>query len=326
MAAVQRNVVSEAISGAHPRKRVAAGRHTVLTRLWSLTRRSARGWLDHEGPRLAASLSFYSLLSLAPLVLLIIAIASLGVGRVAAQTAVISEFRGVLGGAGAIAIRSVTEYGETPRGGGLTSALGILTLLFAASRVFRELQSALNKVWDAPAVQGSGAWAWVRTQLFSLAMALAFLLLVSLLLSAGLATAGGYFRMRVQLSEGLFRALGTVVPFVVTAVLIAVIFKYVPNVKLRWRDVWEGSIAAALLFAAGKALLGEYLHNAAAGSAYGAAGSVIAGFLWVYYSAMIFYFGAEFTRARAQARRGGQRPPPRPLGSTEPRERRHRIL
>ena len=280
----------------------------MLVRLGSLTRRSARGWLDHEGPRLAASLSFYSLLSLAPLVLLIIAIASVAVGRGAVQTAVSNEFRGVMGGMGATAMRNVIQYGAAPHAGGLTSALGIVTLLFAASRVFRELQSALNKVWDAPAVQGSGVLAWVRSQLFSLALALAFLLLVSLLVSAGLATAGGYFRTRVQLSEGLFRALGTVLSFVVTAALIAVIFKYVPNVKLRWRDVWQGAVATAVLFGAGRALLGEYLHKVAAGSVYGAAGSVIAGFLWVYYSAMIFYFGAEFTRARAQAWRGGRRP------------------
>ncbi|MBV8403119.1 MAG: YihY/virulence factor BrkB family protein [Gammaproteobacteria bacterium] len=295
------------ISSALEKKGTAAAPRTGLPRLWSLTRRSGRRWLDHEGPRLAASLSFYTLLSLTPLVILIIVIASLGFGRAAAQRAVIAEIRDVMGDAGATVMRNLIEYGNAPWRGGLASALGLLTLLFGASSVFRELRSALNKVWDAPNVQGSGVFALVKSRLFALLMALGFLLLVSLLLSTGLTTASGYFRTRLLLPAPAFRVLSSSLSFTVIAALIAVLFKYVPNVKLRWREVFEGALLTALLFAAGKTVLGEYLSQAAVHSAYGAAGSVIAGTLWLYYSAMIFYFGAEFTRVRAEAARGVRR-------------------
>lgn len=312
-----RAVIWQPTSSARERRAAAGRGPTALMSLWSLLSRSARGWLDHEGPRLAASLSLYSLLSLAPLVILTIAIASVGFGRAAAQAAIIEEFRDVMGDSGATAVEIVIQYGKVPRGGGVASVLGILTLLFGASSVFGELQSALNKIWDAQVTQGSGALALVKSRLFSFAMVLAlgFLLLVSLLLSAGLAAASGYFRARLPLPGALLGVVSEIFSFAAIAALIVVIFKYVPDVKLRWRDVWEGAISTALLFTAGKALLGQYLGKAAVGSAYGAAGSLIAGIVWVYYSAMIFYFGAELTRVRAEAARGDQRLPPRPLGS-----------
>jgi membrane protein len=289
------------------------GHHEQLQRrprmpkkLWQILMETVTAWLDHEGPRLAASLSLYSLLSLAPLVILSIALASLAFGRSAAQHAVVSEIRRMMGEDGAQAIRSVIAYGKAPRADSLTSILGILTLLIGASSVFGELQSAMNKIWDEPGGTGNGIVGLIKSRLFSFAMVLGlgFLLLVSLLFSTALAAVGGYFSTHLSVPHWLLSAANELLSFVAISFLIGLILRYVPDTALRWGDVWEGAIATALLFTVGKALLGWYLGKAAVGSAYGAARSVIVVIVWIYYSAMIFYFGAEFTRIRS---RGGGR-------------------
>jgi membrane protein len=283
---------------------------SVVKDLWQMLDRTARGWLAHEGPRLAASLSLYSLLSLAPLVILSISIATLGFGRSAAQQAVVNEVRSMMGDSGASAVQTVIQYGKTPEQGYIASAIGLLTLLFGASSVFGELQSALNKIWNAKASDDTGVLTLVRSRLFSFAMvfALGFLVLVSLLFSAALTVLNGYFSHLLSAPTILVAVFSELFSVAAIAGLIAVIFKYVPDVPMRWRDVWEGAIATALLFTAGKWLLGLYLGKEAVGSAYGAAGSLVVVIVWVYYSAMIFYFGAEFTRVRAQGRSAGKSP------------------
>jgi membrane protein len=249
---------------------------------WRDLRRTLDNWLNHDGPRLAASLSLYTLLSLAPLAILSIAIAGLAFGRTAAQDAVLHEVRGLMGADGARTIHTVIEHGKSSGAKGTASVIGILILLFGASSVFSELQSGLNKVWDAQAPKGYGIWALVKSRLVSFALVLGFgfLLLVSLL-------------------RAVLTTMNVLISFVGIFALIGLILRYVPDVSLRWRDVWQGALATALLFAVGKALLGLYLGKAAVGSAYGAAGSLIVVIVWVYYFAMIFYFGAEFTRVRA---------------------------
>ena len=270
-------------------------------RSWRDFRRALDNWLDHDGPRLAASLSLYTLLSLAPLVILSIAIAALAFGRTAAQTAVLPEVRGMMGADGARTIQIVIEHGKSPGAGGMASVIGIVILLFGASSVFSELQSGLNKVWDAKAPPGSNIWALVKSRLVSFALVLGFgfLLLVSLLFSAALAAFGHYLSDHLALPRALLTALNVLISFAGIFVLIGLILRYVPDVSLRWGDVWQGALATALLFTVGKALLGLYLGKAAVGSAYGAAGSLVVVIVWVYYFAMIFYFGAEFTRVRA---------------------------
>ena len=218
----------------------------------------------------------------------------------------------MMGDAGASAVRTVIEYGKTPDRGGIASILGLVTLLFGASSVFGELQSALNKIWSAEPSDDYGVMSIVRSRLFSFAMVLSlgFLLLVSLLFSTVLAAVSGYFSHRLSVPTLLLGTASELVSIAAIAALITVIFKYVPDVKLSWRDVWDGALATALLFTVGKWLLGFYLGKAAVGSAYGAAGSLIVVIVWVYYSAMIFYFGAEFTRVRAKIRaESGKRPP-----------------
>ena len=263
-------------------------------------------WLGHEGPRLAASLSFYSLLSLAPLVILTIAMASLAFGRSEAQAVLIEQVRNLMGGDGASAVQMVMEHGKEPHASGVASLIGIIILLLGASSVFGELQSALNKIWDVKVREDTSLVSLIESRLVSFALVLGFgfLLLVSLVFSAALAAFGRVFSAHLSLPTGLLAATNGVVSFAGIFVLIALILRYVPDVRLRWQDVWQGALATALLFIIGKALLGLYLGKTAVASAYGAAGSLIVVILWVYYSAMIFYFGAEFTRVCADARRG----------------------
>jgi membrane protein len=281
---------------------------TLMQQWWRMIYDTARGWMGHEGPRLAASLSLYSLLSLAPLVILSVSIASLGFNRIAAQQAVIEEVRRMMGDSGAAAVQTIIQYGKTPQRGYLASVLGVLTLLFGASSVFGELQSALNKIWNAKPREDAGVLTLVRSRLFSFAMVLAlgFLLLVSLVFSAVLTLVSAYFSHELSLPSLFLAAFSEIFSIAAIAGLIAVIFKYVPDERLQWRNVWEGAIATALLFTAGKWLLGLYLGKEAIGSAFGAAGSLVVVIVWVYYSAMIFYFGAEFTRVCSVHRSGAR--------------------
>lgn len=264
---------------------------------WQRLKQATNSWLGHEGGRLAASLSFYSLLSLAPLVILSIAIASLAFGKAAAQQAIVDEVGGLVGADGAHTIELVIEHASAPHAWSVASAIGLLVLLFGASSVFGELQSAMNKIWDARPPAEAGVLTLVRARLISFALVLAFgfLLLVSLVLSTALSAFGKFFRAHLGAPHAVLLAADAAMSFGGIFVLIALIFKYVPDVDLRWRDVWGGALATALLFTAGKTLFGLYLGRAAVTSAYGAAGSLVVVILWTYYSAMIFYFGAELT-------------------------------
>lgn len=289
----------------HAEKRRRGRRSLRLHSLVDPLQRSLVSWLDHEGPRLAASLSFYSLLSLAPLVILTIALASLAFGRSAAQAVLINEVRNLMGGAGASAVQMVIEHGKEPHASGVASLIGVIILLLGASSVFGELHSALNKIWDVKLPEDTGLLSLIESRLvsFALVFGFGFLLLVSLIFSAALAAFGQFFSAHLSLPTAMLAATNGIVSFVGIFVLIALIFRYVPDTRLRWRDLWQGALATALLFTIGKVLLGLYLGKTAVASAYGAAGSLIVVILWVYYSAMIFYFGAEFTRVRADARR-----------------------
>ena len=273
----------------------------VSSNKWHLIRDTGANWIAHEGARLAASLSLYTLLSLAPLVILTIAVTSFAFGRPAAQQAILSEVSHLVGEEGARAVQAVITYGKTPKGASGASIIGILILLFGASSVFGELQSALNKIWEVPANSRNSLLGWIRSRLFSFAMVLSigFLSLVSLIASAALTTFGTYFSGALPAPAWLLHLANALISFLVITALIAAILKYVPDAAIRWRDVWVGAAVTAALFSLGKAAIGLYLGTAAVGSAYGAAGSLVVVIVWVYYSAMIFYFGAEFTRAHA---------------------------
>lgn len=262
-------------------------------------------WSDHKAPRLGAAVAFYSLLSFAPLLILIAAVIALVFTKDAAHKALVDQARQMIGDRGAATVESLLVNAQKPSSGILASIIAFVTLLFGASGVFMELRDALNIIWDAKP-QTAGGWkAMVKDRLFSFGMVLSigFLLLVSLLLSAALAFAGKFFDQIVPIPPAILEAVNFLVSFLVITVLFALMFKFVPAVHIAWRDVLVGAVGTALLFTIGKFLLGLYLGKASVGSAYGAAGSLVAIIVWVYYSAQIFFFGAEFTRVYSDARR-----------------------
>lgn len=269
----------------------------------SLLKQTYAKWSEHQAPRLGASVAFYSLLSFAPLLVLIAAIVALVFDRTAAQNAMIDQARQMIGDRGADTVKSLLLNAQKPSSGVLASVIAFLTLLFGASGVFGELRDALNTIWDAQPKDESGWRGMIKQKLFSFGMVLSvgFLLLVSLILSAGLAFAGKFMGHLLPIPAPVFEAINFVISFAVITVLFALLFRYVPARRIEWRDVWVGAIGTALLFTIGKFLLGLYLGKASVGSAYGAAGSLVAVIVWVYYSAQIFFFGAEFTRVYADA-------------------------
>ena len=265
--------------------------------VWTILRDTFVAWNEHEAPRLGAALAFYTILSLAPLVILVIAIAALIFGHSAAQGQLLAQVDGLIGRQGSEAVRGMIEHAQKPASGAFASIAGVITLLFGASGVFGELRSALNLIWDVKPAGGAGLWGTLRERFFSLGMVLAvgFLLLVSLVVSAALATLGKFFGGVLLMPEFVLNGINILVSLAGTSVLFALIFRYVPETRMPWNRIRAGAIATALLFTIGKSLIGLYLGKAAVGSAYGAAGSLVVVIVWVYYSAMIFLFGAEFT-------------------------------
>lgn len=277
---------------------------TGLTRLFSET---FSDWNRHNAPQLGAALAYYSTLSLAPLLVIAVAVAGLVLGPEAVQENIRSEMRDLVGSKGAEVIQIALHNAYKPATGVLATCLGVVTLFLGASGVFNELRTSLNWIWEAPQKTGAGVLSTVKQQFFSFAMVLAigFLLLVSLLLSAALSLIGSFFAGFLPLPESVLHLLNLLVSFVTITGLFALIYKFVPDVRLEWRDVWIGAAVTSLLFSVGKFLIGLYLGKAGVGSAYGAAGSLVIVLVWIYYSSQIFYFGAEFTRI--YARRHGSR-------------------
>ena len=267
------------------------------TTVWSMLSQTFSAWNEHEGPRLGAALAFYTILSLAPLVILVIALVALIFGHSTAQDQLLGQVDSMIGHQGSKAVKGMIEHAQEPASGTFASIIGVITLLFGASGVFGELRSALNKMWDVRIDSGGGVWGTIKQRFFSFGMVLAvgFLLLVSLVISAALAALGKFFGGFLPMPEFVLSVIDFVVSLAGTAVLFALIFRYVPGTKIAWKAVWIGATVTALLFTIGKFLIGLYLGKAAVGSAYGAAGSLIVVIVWVYYSAMIFLFGAEFT-------------------------------
>ncbi|HEX3681852.1 MAG TPA: YihY/virulence factor BrkB family protein [Bryobacteraceae bacterium] len=275
----------------------------------SLAKQTFNKWSEHQAPRLGASVAFYSLLSFAPLLVLIAAMTALVFDRHTTQNALMEQARQMIGDRGADTVKSLLENAQKPSSGIFASAVAFVTLLFGASGVFSELRDALNTIWDAEPKQESGWRGMLKQKLFSFGMVLSvgFLLLVSLILSAGLAVIGKFFGQLVPMPVPILEGINFLVSLVVITFLFALLFKFVPARTISWRDVRVGAILTALLFTVGKFLLGLYLGKAGVGSAYGAAGSLVAVIVWVYYSAQIFFFGAEFTRVYADYDTGDAR-------------------
>ena len=292
--------------------------------LWRVTLRALRDWWDDNCLRLAASLAFYTALSLAPLVLLIVALAGLVIDQQQVAGQLVAQLEGLMGPAGRELVTSILTT-TTPQGGTWATVVGLGTLLIGATAVFGELQATLNLIWEVQPAPTGGVWgglgALLKERLFSLALvfALTFLLLVSLVISAALAAAAALFQGPEQaLLSRLLELAGSLL--VLTGVF-SLLFTYVPDAEVRWRDVWLGGGITAVLFTLGKTAIGYYLGQASVGSPYGAAGSLVVLLVWVYYSALIFFFGAEFTQAWA-TRRGAVAPQPHAVSGAAPQTKR----
>jgi membrane protein len=270
--------------------------------VWKVLKETAIGWDEDNVARLAASLAYYTLLSVAPLIIIAVAIAGLAFGQDAAREHIGGELAGVVGSGAASALQSIAKNARTPGTGVFSIAVGVAVLLFGASGVFGELQSALNTVWDVAPKPGRGVWGLVKDRFFSftLVVGVAVLLLVSLIVSAALTWVGQAFESSLPGGAVLWQVLNFCISLAVITALFALMFKALPDVHIRWRDVWVGAGVTAALFTLGKFLLGLYLGGAGVSSAYGAAGSIVALVIWVYYSAQVLLIGAEFTEVYAR--------------------------
>jgi membrane protein len=261
-------------------------------------------WQRHNGSRLAASLSFYTLLSLAPLLLIVVSIAGLVFGRQAAQSQLLWQIQQLAGSQGANAIQPLLQGARDTTQGILASVLGLIMFLFGASGVLVELRNALNTIWEAP-VRSRPALQMItylireRLMTFGLVLSIGFLLIVSLAVNAWIAALGTFSAQHLKGFEGVLQVVNSLVSFVVITGLFAAIYKILPEVRIEWQDVILGSIVTSLLFTAGKLLIGLYLGKATFASTYGAAASVVILIVWIYYSAQIFFFGAAFTKVFA---------------------------
>jgi len=255
-------------------------------------------WSEDKAPRLAAALAFYTVISLAPLLLIAITIAGLVFGQQAAQGQIVEQLQGLVGKDIAATIQTMLKGSNQPAVSNLASVISIATLVFGASGVFAQLQDALNTIWGVAPKPGRGVKGVIKVRFLSFAMVLVigFLLLVSLALSAGLAILGAFLSALVPGLITLWQVVNFLISFAVIALLFAALYKVLPDVKIAWSEVWLGATITALLFELGKFLLGLYFSRSTISSTYGAAGSFVILLLWAFYSAQILLFGAEFTQ------------------------------
>jgi membrane protein len=282
-----------------------SGRRARIRDVGSLAKKSVSAWLTHNASSMGAALAFYTLFSVAPILIIALSIAGYVFGPHTAETELLAQLRALTGNAGADAVRNLVESAHYSDKKGFATTVGVITLLVGATSVFGELQHALDQIWGTPARKRAAAWwEFLRTRLLSFGMVLGvgFLLLVSLIVSAALAVFDGWLDRRVAALHIVLPLLDLGVSFAMAVLLFAMIYKYVPRESIAWRDVWIGAAVTAFLFSIGKSLIGLYLGRSSFNSAYGAAGSLIVLLLWIYYSAQIFLLGAEFTRAFAYQR------------------------
>jgi membrane protein len=269
--------------------------------LWGVIKTAVSGWIDDYAQSMGAALAYYTMFSMAPLLLIVISIAGLVFGDEAARGEIFSQLEGMLGASGALAVQGLLESVRKPSESVTATVFGVVLLLIGATSVFGELQDALDRIWRAPVRAGqSGWWRLVQARLLSFGMILGigFLLIVSLVASAALAALQKWWGP-VFSDWAAASIIEVVLSFLVTTVAFAMIYKIVPRVRIHWKDVWIGAATTSLLFTVGKLLIGVYIGRSGIASGFGAAASLVVVLVWVYYSAQIFLLGAEFTRAYA---------------------------
>lgn len=269
-----------------------------IRQLWELIKASVTSWIDDYAPSMGGALAYYTLFSIAPLLLIVIAIAGFFFGAEAVRGEILGQLQGLMGSEGARAVQSLIESVSQPEKSLLATVIGVLLLVIGATSVFSELQTDLDRIWRVPERdKNEGLWALLRARLLSFGMilGLAFLLLVSLVLSAALAALEKWWGPAPEGWELFARLANFIIGFGLATTVFAMIYKIMPRAQIRWRDVWIGAAVTALLFSAGKFLIGLYIGESGVTSGFGTAGSLVAMLVWVYYSAQIFLLGAEFT-------------------------------
>jgi len=293
--------------------------------LWTMLKQAVAAWIDDYAPSMGAALAYYTMFSLAPLLLLAIGLAGLIFGEEAARGQIVAQLGGLVGSEGAEAIEGLLKSANHPGSNIVATVLSVATLLIAATSIFGELQSDLDRIWRAPTASGpTGLWGVIRARLLSLGMvaSIGFLLLVSLVVSAMLSALGSWWSSWFGGWTIVLQIVNQVTSFGIITVLFALMYRILPRVAVGWHDVWVGSAATALLFTIGKYLVGLYIAKAAVASGFGAAGSIVVLLVWVYYSSQLFLLGAEFTwvYAHSHGSRTAEAPAEKP-GDLAPAQR-----
>lgn len=269
--------------------------------IWTLTKAAASSWVDDYAQSMGAALAYYTMLSIAPFLLIVISLSGMIFGVEAARGEIAAQLQGLMGREGAEAVESLLEAASKPAESVTAAAFGIILLLVAATSVFAELQDSLDRIWRAPKRARGPIWLILRARVLSFGTiaGISFLMMVSLVVSAGLAAFGKLWEPRFGGWQVLVAVVNVVFAYVLTTTVFAMIYKVMPRVRVAWTDVFIGASVTALLFTLGKSLIGLYIGRSGMTSGFGAAGSLVMAMVWVYYSAQIFLLGAEFTWAYA---------------------------
>jgi len=277
----------------------------LLSNLPHILKLSYQDWKEDKASRLSAALAYYTIFSLAPLLIIVIAVTGLFWQHQAVQEQVMGQIQGLVGAQGAQFVSNLLTSASNPARGITATIIGIITLVFGALGVFNELHNSLNTIWNVKEEETKGFFQSVKKIIldrllsFTMVLGIGFLLLVSLVISAGLSAAQTTIGNAIPLSEVVLQIINLVISIGVITVLFALIYKFLPDAEIAWRDVWLGALVTAVFFSLGKFLIGLYLGNSAVASSFGAAGSLVLLLVWIYYSAQILFFGAEFTQVYA---------------------------
>lgn len=284
--------------------RAGAPETSTAKRLWGLLEETYREWKDDDALQWGAALAYYSIFSIAPLLLITISVASLAFGREAVEGRLIEEIGGLVGPQAAGAIQTMIANASTTGSGAWGTVLGVLLMLLGASGAFAQLQKSLNHLWNVEARPGAGWKLMVRQRVAALGMVLvvALLLLTALVLSAAISALGSYAEEVLPMPAWALGLVDVAVSLVVITLLFAAIYKVLPDVEIEWREVWTGAAVTALLFVLGKVAIGLYLGRSGVASSYGAAGSLVVLLVWIFYSSQLVFLGAEFTQVWARRR------------------------
>ncbi len=283
-----------------PKSDMAVGIRRNL--FWQLLKKTGSRWYKANAPRLGAALSYYTVFSLAPLLIVAVSIAGLVFGKEAVHGELSLQMTGLIGKQGAQAVESLIASASRPFSGVLATIIGVITLLLGGTAVFSELRAILNEIWSVPPSKVSGFWALIKDKLLSFAMmgSVGFLLLVSLIANTFLAMTTKFFASSLPMPGVLGHFLYSFTSFALISFLFALIFKVLPEKDITWKEVWVGALITSLFFSMGKFLIGLYLGRATVTSSFGASGSLVIIMLWAYYSSLIVIFGAEFTRVYSE--------------------------